>query len=281
MLATGLNPNDPKFLGNWIWKLKILPKIQLFIWKCLLKSIPTKTVLALRGFIGDTSCDWCHEDQETIIHIIRDCPVASRFWVEADCPSHLRYSFDLDISDWLKLNACFSSKVPGKEQQWATFFLFGIWNLWLFRNKRLFARPLSYNLRKAVENQVAEYFYCVLNHVNGSRVMRIAVGWTKPQPLWTKLNTDGSALGSPGLAGGGGIIRGCHGDWISGFARSIGFTTSFAAEFWALRDGLKLCLSLGINALEVEVDASSVVSLLANAAETNSEIASLMTAGTC
>ena len=94
--------------------------------------------------------------------------------------------------------------------------------------------------------------------------------------MWTKLNTDGSALGSPGLAGGGGIIRDCHGDWISGFARSIGFTTSFAAEFWALRDGLKLCLSLGINALEVEVDASSVVSLLANAAETNSEIASLV-----
>ena len=46
-----------------------------------------------------------------------------------------------------------------------------------------------------------------------------------------------------------------------------------------MRDGLRLCLSLGINAIEVEVDASSVVSLLANAAETNSEFAPLVLQG--
>ena len=43
-----------------------------------------------------------------------------------------------------------------------------------------------------------------------------------------------------------------------------------------MRDGLRLCLSLGINAVEVEVDASSVVSLIANAAETNSDFAPLV-----
>ena len=67
MLATGLNPNDPKFAGNWVWKLKILPKIQLFVWKCLLKSIPTKSILALRGFGGGTSCDWCHEIKRPLL----------------------------------------------------------------------------------------------------------------------------------------------------------------------------------------------------------------------
>ena len=117
MLATRLNPNDPKFAGNWVWKLKILPKIQLLVWKCLLKSIPTKSILALRGFNGGTSCDWCHEDQETIAHVLRDCPIASRFWAEVDCPSHLQCSFDLDITEWLKLNACSSTHVPGKDQQ--------------------------------------------------------------------------------------------------------------------------------------------------------------------
>ena len=276
MLALGLSPNDPKFEGNWVWKLKTLPKIQLFVWKYLLQSIPTKSILAQRGFNGDTSCDWCHEDQETIAHVLRDCPIASSFWAEADCPSHLRYSFDLDTTEWLKLNAYSSALLVGKDQQWAIYFLFGIWNLWLCRNKRLFAKPSPFNLRKAVENQTAEYFFCVLDHAPVTRVKRFSMGWTKPQPLWTKLNTDGSALGSPGLAGGGGIIKDCHGEWISGFERSIGFTTSFAAEFWALRDGLMLCLNLGITAVEVEVDASSIVSLLANATETNSEIDSLV-----
>ena len=99
--------------------------------------------------------------------------------------------------------------MPSKDQQWATFFLFGIWNLWLFRNKRLFARPFPFSLRRAVENQVAEFFFCVLDHANVTRTRRISVGWTKSQAMWSKLNTDGSALGSPGLAGGGGIIRDC------------------------------------------------------------------------
>nr|POE82959.1 putative ribonuclease h protein [Quercus suber] len=123
-----------------------------------------------------------------------------------------------------------------------------------------------------MENQVAEYFYCVLDHATVTRAGWVAVGWKKPQVAWAKLNTDGSVLGSSGLAGGGGIIRDCHGEWISGFSRSIGITSSFAAECWALRDGLRLCLRLGITAVEVEVDASSVVSVLANAAGTNSEI---------
>ena len=63
------------------------------------------------------------------------------------------------------------------------FFLFGIWNLWLFRNKRLFARPFPFCLRKAVENQVAEFFFCVLDHANVTRTRRVFVGWTKPQDL--------------------------------------------------------------------------------------------------
>nr|POF04308.1 putative ribonuclease h protein [Quercus suber] len=107
------------------------------------------------------------------------------------------------------------------------------------------------------------------HHMTG--VIRIK----KPLPMCsktTRLHLDSRQ--SPGIVGGGGIIS--HGDWINGFARSIGFTTSFVAEFWALRDGLRLCLNLGINAAEMEVDALSIVSLLANAAETNSEIASLV-----
>nr|POE79254.1 xyloglucan endotransglucosylase/hydrolase 2 [Quercus suber] len=46
--------------------------------------------------------------------------------------------------------------------------------------------------------------------------------------------------------GGGGLIRDYSRHWIKGFAKSIGFATSITAEFWALRDGLKLALSEGI-----------------------------------
>ena len=71
---------------------------------------------------------------------------------------------------------------------------------------------------------------------------------------WFKLNTDGSSLGNLGLAGGGGVIRNHVGDWVGGFSRAIGITTSVQAELRALKDGLNLAIDLGILNLEIEMD---------------------------
>lgn len=79
---------------------------------------------------------------------------------------------------------------------------------------------------------------------------------------WYKLNTDGSSIGNPSKSGGGGIIRNHLGDWIGGFARSIGTTSSIIAELWALRDSLNLCIQLQISHLHIEIDASFVVDML-------------------
>ena len=35
----------------------------------------------------------------------------------------------------------------------------------------------------------------------------VPVGWSKLHEGWTKLNTDGSVMGNPAMAGGGGVIR--------------------------------------------------------------------------
>ena len=45
-----------------------------------------------------------------------------------------------------------------------------------------------------------------------------------------KLNTDGSANGNLGLAGCGGMIRDDSGQWIVGFSKCIGITSSFVAK---------------------------------------------------
>ena len=41
------------------------------------------------------------------------------------------------------------------------------------------------------------------------------VGWLRPPVSWYKLNSDGSSLGNPGLAGGG-LIQNDTGDWVKG-----------------------------------------------------------------
>ena len=64
-----------------------------------------------------------------------------------------------------------------------------------------------------------------------------SIRWEKPRAGWLTLNTDGSA-GSNSGPGGGGLLRDENGNWVKGFARKIGNTSSYLAELWALRDGL-------------------------------------------
>ena len=80
----------------------------------------------------------------------------------------------------------------------------------------------------------------------------------------SKLNSDGSAIGSSGRAGGGGIIRDHNGQWLKGYARPLGCTNSCMAELWTLRDGLLIAKEMGINNLIIELDALSVVLLMNN-----------------
>ena len=81
---------------------------------------------------------------------------------------------------------------------------------------------------------------------------------------WVKLNLDGSAFGSTGHAGGGGVIRDHDEQWLKGYARPLGCSNSCMVELWALRDGLLLAKEMGLNNLIIEMDALSVALLMNN-----------------
>ena len=86
--------------------------------------------------------------------------------------------------------------------------------------------------------------------------------WGKPPLGWFKLNTDGASFGNRRKTGGGGLIRDSLGNWVKGFSRSIGYVLSIMAKFWALRDGQRLASDIGIQNLEVELDAKVIVDLV-------------------
>ena len=88
------------------------------------------------------------------------------------------------------------------------------------------------------------------------------VRWERPGQGKLKLNIDGLAQGTSGLASGGGVLRDDKGYWVLGYSRKIGKTTSFLAEWWALRDGLHLCLSKNHLDVEVELDVTIFVDAL-------------------
>ncbi|GLU17043.1 hypothetical protein SLE2022_334400 [Rubroshorea leprosula] len=80
------------------------------------------------------------------------------------------------------------------------------------------------------------------------------VRWILPQQPFLKLNTDGSRNHTTGGAATGGLIRNHCGIWIHGFAVNVGVTSSFLAELWGCREGLKLAHSLGAQNIILEMD---------------------------
>ena len=61
--------------------------------------------------------------------------------------------------------------------------------------------------------------------------------------------------------GGGGLIRNDKGEWLKGYARNVGYSTSVASELWPLRDGLRLCITLKLPVVIIELDAKLIVGL--------------------
>ena len=83
-------------------------------------------------------------------------------------------------------------------------------------------------------------------------------------------------MGHHGLAGCGGLVRSADGQWVVGFSKRIGVTSSFAAEWWGLREDLQLCCNLNISCLEVEMDAKAIVDVVRNPDYVNNIISPIL-----
>lgn len=117
------------FKGNWIWKLKTLPRIQTFIWMCMHNSIATRVCLANRGIQVNTTCPVCLQAPETIIHALRVCSLASSCWPNLEV--NLGADFiSLDSREWLEEYGRMEYKAGSLLIPWNVIFSFGLWSLW-------------------------------------------------------------------------------------------------------------------------------------------------------
>ena len=85
-LAGSVDSDDQAFTGSWVWQLDSLPKIIHFIWLGLHHSIPVRKIIAARGIQCSVACPICHTHEESILHLLRDCPFARDFWRKIGTP---------------------------------------------------------------------------------------------------------------------------------------------------------------------------------------------------
>ena len=117
-----------------MWKIKIPPRIKVFMWLALRDSILTKDNLLHMGWKGDDKCPFCGRE-ETVNHLFISCLVARLLWNILKCAFNLT-----DIPDDLDLVMRIWAKTFGKEERGLV--LIGIsaicWTIWKLRNSVVF-----------------------------------------------------------------------------------------------------------------------------------------------
>ena len=109
---------------------------------------------------------------------------------------------------WLSSNCANEKAIFCPPIPWKIVFSFAVWTLWSHRNQVVFnSKTPNPSLAKEIVHRDTEFFYCAYFPKIASQLVAKQIRWEKPRHGWVKLNTDGSSLGNPRLAGGGGLIR--------------------------------------------------------------------------
>ena len=204
----------------------------------------------------------CRNEDESIAHMLKDCPFALNLWEWIGIPQPLTSTFQLDLLEWLKRNFLCNNQFQINGIPWSTLFLFIVWELWKHRNEVAFDnKPLNFNLHHTCIRLATEYFFYVSKQQKGKHFSVSRVYWQKPPMGSYMLNSNGASMGNLGKARGGGLIRDSQRKWVKGYMRKIGMA-SVEAKFWALRDGLILASQMGINNIVVELDAKVLIDLV-------------------
>jgi ribonuclease HI len=250
---------------NWnrIWKLHVPERVKTFMWLMLHGRLLTNS-LKSKMRLCHAMCTFCGDVEETILHVLRDCPRAMAVWRCVVTMTDSASFFMSEIDNWIQLNLTNAMQWNGVGN-WCDFWALCCHSIWNWRNKEMFdesfmrpSRPLPLLMKMLQEYNDAVTDSMV---VGGIQKMVSLIGWKPPRESFIKLNTDGAYKVNQ-IAGCGGVVRGSHGEWLGGFAKGIGLCSAFVAELWGVYEGLKLVYRLGFKNVELEVDSEAVVGVI-------------------
>lgn len=177
-----------------------------------------------------------------------------------------------DLQGWISRNL----KADGAifPDSWPTCFALSLWWNWKWRNNIIFGRSNDIPLDTGtfILDRVSGTLDAIngdnhaptTGHINGRR--EVLIQWQAPPIDWATLNTDGASKGTPGPAGGGGVIRDCRGVFTRAFTANFAVCTAFKAELWAAAIGLEMARNMGIKKLILQMDSAVCIEVIKNEA---------------
>ncbi|KAL1219046.1 hypothetical protein V5N11_025694 [Cardamine amara subsp. amara] len=122
--------NDQK---DKIWDIPTVTKVKAFLWRASSEALPVVDLLKIRGMKGDSRCQICGEEGESINHVLFTCTVARQIWALSRFPSPMG-GFDA-FSVYSNLSYLFNmGKSRILPQQIKRLFPWILWRIWKNRN---------------------------------------------------------------------------------------------------------------------------------------------------
>lgn len=266
--------SPPTHNRNWaklIWNQAIPPSKSFMVWRLFHKKMPTDENLKLRGCSFPSMCTLCSKEAESAEHLFLNCTFAKTLW------SWLQSLINLNINV-SSVPSLFDICNRGWSPQCKLVIISAIVNIlntiWSCRNNLRFngSKPhlnsikaliianvsLSGNFTKLVTSPsirdftILKSFNVNTHHPNAPKIIEVI--WSPPILHWTKCNTDGSALGSPGQSSCAGIFRNNHGESLGCFAANLGISNSFYAELMGVILAVECAIDRNWNNLWIESD---------------------------
>lgn len=103
-LFNDLNGDPPHFPFRLIWKLKTPPRVNTFLWHVAHNRLMTNATRFKRGISDSASYPWCQQQDESIMHVLRDCEGTLEMWESIVDPNQWHRFASLGLHQWLEFN---------------------------------------------------------------------------------------------------------------------------------------------------------------------------------
>nr|KYP70931.1 Putative ribonuclease H protein At1g65750 family [Cajanus cajan] len=245
-----------------IWKWKGPERIRLFLWRVLHDSLMTNLARFERGLGPDSTCSICRQEEEDIIHVLRDYKFAKEVWSKIPGGATVSMSINGDFQSWIISNLTRNNQLT---PNWSITFAFTLDSIWHRRNKLIFLNSIL-SVDQVVEEirmRVDSFFAATST---GEAFMRTPLfssdHWKCPPERFIKLNGDG-AVTKDGYGSCGGVVRDSEGRFIIAFSKSLGRYSIIQSELWALLLGLRLIQNHHLGGqISIESDSKEAVKLI-------------------
>ena len=237
-----------------LWKLKIMPRVQHFIWRVLNDAVATKVNLFKRRKTTLAICPICELQEETGEHLFFQCPWTRCVWFGCVLGARLEVDSIANFKRWWIAITDQDQEIDNNELLMICWLL---WNIWKHRNGRIFDHSVI-NPMLVIEEAASQFHEYQITHgahsEQSSDLCIKTYHWVRPPDGFLKINSDGAFYQDTQNGAIGIVCRDDAGTFKWGFVDKIKSVSAFMSEALALKRALMLATDLGHDKVIFETD---------------------------